>query len=78
MAEKKDAAHALERKELDNKQRSEREEFLKRIDVRDNAFRQLESDFRNTFSATIMENTNTLKENTGTLKQAIVSLSKKR
>lgn len=62
MAEKKDIAHSQERKELDMKQRQEREEFLKRIDSRDDAFKRLQDDIRNNISVTLAENHNVLKQ----------------
>ncbi len=42
----------------------ERKRNEDRLDARDNAMRQLESDIRNRLSAQLMENTNAMNENT--------------
>jgi len=58
-------------KEKDAMHAREREEWAKRFDVKDEAFRKLESDIRNTFAVNLMENGNIIK-------QAIIHLSKKK
>jgi hypothetical protein len=58
----KDAEHATERAQMHEQMAREREEFLKRIDARDEAFRKLESDIRNNFAATLVESGNLIKE----------------
>lgn len=67
----KDAEHSVERLELAKQQRAEREELMKRLDVRDEAFRKLESDIRNTFATNLTENGNIIK-------QALIHLHKQR
>jgi hypothetical protein len=67
----KDEEHALERATLAKQQREERDELMRRLDARDMAFEQLQSDIRNTFATNLTENGNIIK-------QAIMHLHKKR
>lgn len=69
--EKKDREHAIERSALDSAHRKEREELMKRLDTRDKAFEQLQSDIRNSFATNLMENGNIIK-------QAILYMQKKK
>jgi hypothetical protein len=68
--EKKDIAHANERTEQNISHRKEREELMRRLDARDEAFVKLQSDIRNTFATNLIENGNIIK-------QAIIHLNKK-
>jgi hypothetical protein len=60
----KDAEHAKERDEMARQMAKERADFLVRLDQRDTAFRQLESDIRNSFSVTLQESMNVIKQGT--------------
>lgn len=62
--------HAQRMKEKDEEMAKERDDFMDRIDARDEAFRKLESDVRNNLATTLMENNNIMK-------QAILYLSKR-
>jgi flagellar biosynthesis/type III secretory pathway M-ring protein FliF/YscJ len=67
----KDAEHMQERLEHAKMQKQEREELLHRLDARDQAFEQLQSDIRNTFAENLTENGNIIK-------QAILHMQKQR
>jgi hypothetical protein len=67
----KDAEHTLERADLLRTQREEREELMHRLDTRDEAFRKLQDDIRNTFATNLTENGNIIK-------QAILHLHRRR
>jgi|SRR5947209_10936263 len=69
--EKKDIAHANERNEQNAAHRKEREELMRRLDSRDEAFEKLQSDIRNTFATNLTENGNIIRE-------AIIHLRKNR
>jgi hypothetical protein len=58
----KDEEHTRERAELAKQQKEEREELMRRLDARDTAFEQLQSDIRNTFATNLTENGNIIKQ----------------